>query len=663
MAFITIPSVPAADFNGDGTGDLAVFRPASGLWAIRGLSRFYFGAAGDYPVPLNYNNSSAAVAAIFRNSSGLWAVRGSTRIYYGKSGDSPVIGDFSGDGLDEIGIFRSSSGLWAVRNRTRLYFGSAGDIPVPGDYNGDGTADPGIFRNSSGLWAIRGITRSYFGGSSDLPVPADYNGDGGQDIGIFRSSSGLWAIRSITRSYFGSSNDIPQPFNATGDGSDKICVFRPASGLWAIKGISRIYYGGAGDMPAASSRYWSTPELPVFGIEIMPQYCDETHFDKLTEARVRSTRYGYLSWARVEPTNTSADNYHWEIYDELMADYGERDLNVIIIIADIPSWAGEPRSGPFNDDARDDFAQFVGAVVNRYSRPPYNIKYWELFNEPDGTQPLYGATINTWGYYGGKYALMLKEVYPAIKAADPSARVVMGGLAYDSFVAGGGNFYQRFINDVIENGGADYFDILNFHYYYFARETWGNIIGKTNHLKAVLAWYGISKPMICTEVGIWGNDANLGIQARYVPRVFSRGLSAGLESILWFPLSTEEGRTFDGGLLREEDLSDPKPAYISYQTMTAELDDYAYSSVVETGAWNLEGYEFASSATGKAKQVIWAQEDTSGQMIFPYESIRVVAIDGWAQIITDGDANDSDGSNNGQVRIPITASPIYVESW
>jgi hypothetical protein len=35
--------VPAADFNGDGTNDIGIFRPSIGLWAIRGGARVYFG--------------------------------------------------------------------------------------------------------------------------------------------------------------------------------------------------------------------------------------------------------------------------------------------------------------------------------------------------------------------------------------------------------------------------------------------------------------------------------------------------------------------------------------------------------------------------------------------------------------------------------------------
>jgi len=664
-AFIVVPPIWAVDFNGDGTGDVAVFRGATGLWAVRNLSRFYFGGAGDYPVPLNYNSSSASVAAIFRPSSGLWAVRGGPRIYYGGSQDQPVTGDFNGDGLDEIGIFRPSSGLWAIRNRTRIYFGSSGDAPVPGDYDGDGTAEAGIFRSNSGLWALRGISRVYFGGSSDLPVPADYNSDGLDEIGIFRGGSGLWAIRGVTRSYFGGSGDVPQPFNITGDGSDKISVFRPNSGLWAIKGVSRLYYGGLVDFPIAADRYWSIPEFPLFGIEVASRHFDTAHLEKINQAGGRITRLNYISWAKLEKNNTTPDRYSWEIYDEDMAEFASEGLTPIITISDIPSWAGETRSGPFNDDARDDFAEFVGAVVNRYSRPPYNIKYWELFNEPDGTQPLWGAGITTWGYFGKEYALMLKEAYPAIKASDPSAQLVMGGLAYDGFTKDGGNFYKPFINNVLANGGGEYFDIMNFHYYYFARETWeGSIIGKVNALKVVMAQYGIDKPMICTEVGIWGYEEEyyLDLQARYVPMVYTRGFSAGLASVLWFPLASSAGGIFEGGLLREEDLSE-KPAYLSYKVMISELGDYRYSAVIQTGSADLEGYEFISSSTGKSKYLIWAQEDTSGYISFPYERIRVVAIDGSVDFITDGGAGDLDNKNNGQIWIAITPSPVYVESW
>ena len=78
---------PAADFNGDGTGDIAIFRDSSGLWAIRGRTRFYFGTTGDLPKPSDWDGSGTDLPAIFRGSNSLWAIRGVTRVYFGSSGD------------------------------------------------------------------------------------------------------------------------------------------------------------------------------------------------------------------------------------------------------------------------------------------------------------------------------------------------------------------------------------------------------------------------------------------------------------------------------------------------------------------------------------------------------------------------------------------------
>jgi peptidase C39-like protein/FG-GAP repeat protein len=157
------------DYNGDGRDDIAIFRPSSGLWSIRGVTRVYWGTSGDIPVPANYGG-------------------------YGKT---------------DIGIFRPSSGLWALQGYIRYYYGSSSDIPVPGDYNGNGACNLGIYRPSSGLWSLRGFTRCYFGGSSDTAVPANFQGGSADDIAIFRPSSGLWAIRGGNRYYFGRSGDIP----------------------------------------------------------------------------------------------------------------------------------------------------------------------------------------------------------------------------------------------------------------------------------------------------------------------------------------------------------------------------------------------------------------------------------------------------------------------
>jgi len=239
------------DYNGDGTSEIAVFRPAAGLWAVRNLTRFYFGRPGDIPVPGDYFGDGTAAAAVFRPGSGLWAVRELTRFYFGRPGDFPVPADYTGDSRPDPAIFRSGSGLWAARGLSRVYFGGEGDRPLPGDYYGDGTAELAVFRPDSGLWAVRGLTRLYFGNAGDIPVPGDYAGDGTSDIAIFRPRSGLWAVRGSSRFYFGRPGDLPVPLDGEGNWSLDPAIFRPGSGLWAVRSLTRAYFGSASDLPAS----------------------------------------------------------------------------------------------------------------------------------------------------------------------------------------------------------------------------------------------------------------------------------------------------------------------------------------------------------------------------------------------------------------------------
>jgi|GEM_PF-6417644 len=253
--------IAGGDYNGDGKSDIPIFRPKIGLWAVKGVTRSYFGGPLDLPVSGDYSGDGRTDMAIFRETSGLWAVKGVTRAYFGGSEDLAVPGDYNGDGRVDCAIFRPSSGLWAVKRVTRSYYGQYGDMHVPGIYNTENTTDIAIFRPMSGLWAISNGNRYYFGSYEDMPVPADYDGDGLDELGIFRPSSGLWAIRGVTRCYFGAYGDIPLPVDLNGDGIAEPAIFRGTSGLWAVKGVTRCYFGSNGDLPLSGSSSGSKSQV------------------------------------------------------------------------------------------------------------------------------------------------------------------------------------------------------------------------------------------------------------------------------------------------------------------------------------------------------------------------------------------------------------------
>ena len=247
----SLPVIADGDYNGDGASDIALFRPSSGLWAIRGITRCYFGTGEDIPASGDYNGDGTAQIAIFRPATGLWSIKDQGTAYFGGIDDTPVPADYNGDGENDIAIYRSGSGIWAVNGFTRTYFGGSDYIPLPGDYNGDGTANIAVFRPETGRWSVKDNGTVYFGGDEDVPVPADYNGDGEIDIALFRPATGLWAIKDLTRSYFGTSNDAPVPADYDGDGDDDIALFRETAGYWAVRGVTRAYYGSSGDIPVA----------------------------------------------------------------------------------------------------------------------------------------------------------------------------------------------------------------------------------------------------------------------------------------------------------------------------------------------------------------------------------------------------------------------------
>ncbi len=250
-----IVTLECGDYDGDGTSEIAIFRPSVGSWRFRDLESTIFGREGDIPITGDYWGDGTSEIGVFRPATGSWLVRSLTRFAFGAGGDVPVPRDYDRDGKTDAAFFRAEEGLWSVRDLTEFYFGKAGDVPLPADYDGDEWMDTAIFRPSSGLWAVRNLTRLCFGTSGDIPVSADYDRDGTTEIAIYRPSTGLWAgvlsQEGPSRICLGIDGDIPVPANFDGGEWTQPAVFRPSSGLWAARNLTRCWFGMSGDLPVA----------------------------------------------------------------------------------------------------------------------------------------------------------------------------------------------------------------------------------------------------------------------------------------------------------------------------------------------------------------------------------------------------------------------------
>jgi hypothetical protein len=270
------------DFDGDGSDDLAVFRPSTGAWYSQngnGFTATTFGTAADVIVSGDYDGDGKTDTAVFQNvnGAGVWNIRrssdsGVTSSQFGFASDIPARGDFDGDGRADLAVYRPSTGVWYVQKSDNsgfiiVQFGLNGDKPLPVDMDGDGQDDIAVFRPSEGNWYWLNSSNGRFGAvhygqSGDIPVRGDFDGDGKNDLTVFRPSTGVWyTLRSTDGGFravqFGLSEDIPVAGDYDLDGITDIAVFRPSSGIWYILRSSdgafqAAQFGLNGDIPVVA---------------------------------------------------------------------------------------------------------------------------------------------------------------------------------------------------------------------------------------------------------------------------------------------------------------------------------------------------------------------------------------------------------------------------
>ena len=293
----------AGDYNGDGTTDIAVYRPSTGpvvrAQPVHGAVR----RSGRRPVPGDYDGDGTTDSRSTgrRPASGSCATS-SAVVGSAVHGYVPVAGDYDGDGTTDSRSIGRRPGSWYVRNQFAVQFGVPGDVPVPGDYNGDGvdghrglpavdrplvraqpvhacsSASPGDVPvprrlrrrrhdRRRGLPAVdRPLVRAQpvhlqFGDATDMPVPrahraravnGDYDGDGATDLAVYPAVDGpVVRAEQLGRAVRRRRRTSPVPADYNGDGTMDVAVYRPSTGTWFVRNQFTVQFGDAGDIPGA----------------------------------------------------------------------------------------------------------------------------------------------------------------------------------------------------------------------------------------------------------------------------------------------------------------------------------------------------------------------------------------------------------------------------
>ena len=265
--------------------DLAIWRPATGYWHVMGMISQQWGssAAGDKPVPGDYDGDGKSDFCVFRALVGTWFIIKSSNnaeehYYFGADGDIPVAADFDGDGKTDAAIYRSSggNGTWHIRQSStgtvvsqQFGLNYPTDSPTPADFDGDGKADVAVWRNSGTFYSLNSSSNQLrvesFGAADDKPLPADYDGDGRADPAVWRGTNNIWYIRrssdnQLVNYQFGNrATDKPVQNDYDGDGKVDIAVWRDTNGYWYIRQSSR-----AGQADELRQVQWGqTADIPV----------------------------------------------------------------------------------------------------------------------------------------------------------------------------------------------------------------------------------------------------------------------------------------------------------------------------------------------------------------------------------------------------------------
>ncbi|GAC1386444.1 MAG: hypothetical protein NVSMB42_07000 [Herpetosiphon sp.] len=399
-----------------------------------------------------------------------------------------------------------------------------------------------------------------------------------------------------------------------------------------------------------------------------------------------------IFWDRVQPRR--GGSFVWSgpgggmyNYDAAFQNIHDAQINILGLLDYNPAWFKS--QNPPLDAWINDWGNYVFNTVARYGRDRRQIKHWEIWNEENS---------RSFGYENGLYSVedyvrILQVSRAAIKAADPEATIVLGGVAsiwadtpreYDYGV-------QDYLQRIYDAGGWGFFDIVALHPY---RPTapeasgWGKNTGPTIETELTMVDEMVKrlgpKPIWITEIGWSSYDGPEGVseveQAALMVRLYVLALAhPSIQRIFWYdfrddtspatlyhtPVYDPHEAEYHFGLLRRVFPLSParpdirKPAFHFYRTMSDVLGGLSMTGMIFAGndpsLANTWGYRF--DGLGRGAVVMW--RTGTG----PAPTIRIPC--GCKTAVV----RSADGTTAGildaygtiQVQLVMIGTPLYVE--
>ncbi len=191
------------------------------------------------------------------------------------------------------------------------------------------------------------------------------------------------------------------------------------------------------------------PEIAVQFHGMWTAYTDDQRMAILAQlqaANIKAVRLD-VSWAMLQPTSATAyDAWGVAFVDRVIAMINAHGITPLVTLWLTPTWANGGQGEHTLPTNPADFARVAQWAAQRYAG---KVSAWEIWNEPNSNDFMTGADP-------AAYVKLLKAAYPAIKAGNPDATVVFGGVSYN---------HDAWIAAAYNAGAKGYFDVMATHPY------------------------------------------------------------------------------------------------------------------------------------------------------------------------------------------------------
>ncbi len=380
-------------------------------------------------------------------------------------------------------------------------------------------------------------------------------------------------------------------------------------------------------------------------------------FDRLGVQMFRQLLRSDLVWDMVEPTDNT-----WNFQGSDVVIAGARHDVVVTLFSfqyasPTPPWETDPDR--FQKTLGPEAKDYLTHVIQRYKD---HVRYWEIGNEmehwraadPGGEEPAgLPPSSPRDGFTPQEQGAFLAQVAAFVRERDPDAIIVMPGM-------GGLDEYslETWFTGVLEGGGSDWFDVVNYHFY----GPWQRYTRLRDNLTAFLNAHGLSdKPVWCTETGSTSSSTltlrtdypnSLESQAADVFRRLVQAWGAGDQRVVWHTyVSSQDVPSNDWrcyGLLTND--GHPKLAYYSYQLLTHELLPFKTVEALARNPMGVNHYRFTRT-DGGVRDVVWG----SGSFSVPDGRSQMTSV------VPDGEGQFAWTQVSPGQKVSLTDTPVLLK--